>query len=80
LFKYYEGSRLNVLNGIRAISILWVIYGHTMSMSIGYSLNIGTVEKNVLFDWKFLTVSSALYSVDTFFFVGGFILAYGFQK
>jgi hypothetical protein len=51
-----------------------------MSMSIGYSLNIGTVEKNVLFDWKFLTVSSALYSVDTFFFVGGFILAYGFQR
>lgn len=73
LFKYHEGSRLNVLNGIRSLSMLWVIYGHTMSMSI--------VEKNVLFDWKFLTVSSALYSVDTFLFVGGFILlAYGFQR
>lgn len=69
-----------MLNGIRSLAMFWVIYGHAMSMSVGYSENILTIQKHVLDNWKFLTVSGGLYSVDTFFFVGGFLVAYAFLK
>lgn len=56
IFTYKPGSRLNVLNGIRTLAMLWVIFGHEMSLPVGYSLNILSVEKYILSDWKFLIV------------------------
>lgn len=80
LFKYHEGSRLNVLNGVRSLAMLWVILGHEMSMPIGYSTNILNAEKSILSDWRFLVIEAGLYAVDTFYFVGGLLLGYAFMK
>lgn len=75
IFKYHIND-LNVLNGIRALSMLWVIFGHEYSLDISMSENITTVEKYQMGKPIFLIALSGLFSVDTFFFIGGFLAAY----
>lgn len=56
IFKYHPDSRLNVINGVRSLSMLWVIFGHVMSMAVGFSSNLLKAEQNVISNWKFLVV------------------------
>ena len=64
-----------IFNGMRGLSIFWVIFGHE-------ELIRGKVTTNYM-DWKtitreagWVTISAAAYfAVDVFFFVGGFLAA-----
>ncbi|XP_055644145.1 O-acyltransferase like protein-like [Toxorhynchites rutilus septentrionalis] len=63
------------IHGLRALSMLWVILGHTMIVVFKYSDNMElrkVVEKEVLFQ----AILNGAYSVDTFFFISGFLVSY----
>lgn len=73
------------LNGARVLSMFWVVMGHSFIMSegiVGYQnpqdivqspLNQNAAETN----WAFMFVLNAQMSVDTFFFLGGFLFSLG---
>lgn len=69
-------KELEILNGIRVISISTVILGHT----ILYSLRGPVSNPLVMFQWfdrwTFYILMSAPYSVDIFFWLSGFLGSY----
>lgn len=38
-YKYHTGGRLNVLNGVRALAMMWVVFGHVYSLVLGMISN-----------------------------------------
>ncbi|XP_055545537.1 nose resistant to fluoxetine protein 6 isoform X2 [Wyeomyia smithii] len=63
------------IHGLRALSMLWVILGHTMIVVFKYSDNMElrkVVEKEIMFQ----AILNGAYSVDTFFFISGFLVSY----
>jgi peptidoglycan/LPS O-acetylase OafA/YrhL len=75
----YKSNYLNIFNGIKAICMFWVIFGHQFSVRLKYDVNIigipGQVEK-----FFYLFVTGAFLAVDVFFFIGGFLVAYSFLR
>lgn len=67
---------LEILNGLRVISILFVVYGHTFLYSLrGPTSN--PLEFFRWFDlWYFYILMAAPYSVDVFFWLSGFLGTY----
>ncbi|XP_033626269.1 nose resistant to fluoxetine protein 6-like [Asterias rubens] len=66
------------INGIRVISMFWVMLGHTVIFGFSTQITDNTVA---LFAWLqthfgFQAVANAFYSVDSFFFLSGFLLSY----
>lgn len=71
-----KDQNLDIFNGVRFLSLCWVILGHEYLLRITLSFNI-----NVITDLSQKTgfiniVQSGLYAVDVFFFLGGFFVAY----
>jgi hypothetical protein len=66
---------LLIFNGIRMISFLQVVMGHEFYLHMNYMSNPNDFQivQNGTF---MLFLSSCLYSVDVFFWLGGFFLAY----
>eukprot|EP01060_Flectonema_neradi_P010487 TRINITY_DN1757_c0_g1_i5.p1 TRINITY_DN1757_c0_g1~~TRINITY_DN1757_c0_g1_i5.p1 ORF type:complete len:714 (+),score=141.94 TRINITY_DN1757_c0_g1_i5:98-2239(+) len=66
----------NFLNGMRVLSICWVVLGHTLAfpMNPGMDDFINTVELTTKF--RMLIVSSGLLAVDTFFFMSAFLACF----
>ena len=67
------------LNGLRVLSLVWVILGHSFSSGIYYASNIldmQTARRNIVVH---LITSGAL-AVDTFFLMGGFLNAILFVR
>ena len=72
-----EDDDLRVLHGIRFISTCLVVMGHTYYTSIfGPARNLQDLV-TILSGWKFTLTNGAFFCVDTFFFLSGFLLAYG---
>jgi len=73
---YVKGGgdqRLAVLNGVRVLSIGWVILGHGFGyFPIGAVTNMGTVMKMVD-NPSFSIIAGGYFAVDTFFFLSGFL-------
>ncbi|XP_015601894.1 nose resistant to fluoxetine protein 6 isoform X2 [Cephus cinctus] len=66
---------ISTVHGLRAISMAWVILGHTCIVVFKYSDNMEyrkVVEKRFLFQ----TVTNGAFSVDTFFFMGGLLVSF----
>jgi hypothetical protein len=66
----------NVLNGIRTISMFWVIIGHTV---LWYAENIinPTAQAAATQSLWFTLIRGGEYAVDTFFFLSAFLAAWG---
>jgi len=69
-------QRLSVLNGVRVLSICWVIVGHGFSSyTFAPTINLqttGLIFNNTLFG----VVPGGFYAVDSFFFLSGFLTFY----
>ncbi|XP_058791730.1 O-acyltransferase like protein isoform X2 [Phymastichus coffea] len=66
---------ISTIHGLRAISMAWVILGHTCIVVFKYSDNMEyrkVVQKRFLFQ----TIQNGAFSVDTFFFMGGLLVSF----
>lgn len=66
-----------MLNGLRVLSITWVILGHTFFYSLnGPVQNVPGFPLELMDTFSFAFVLSAPFSVDIFFWLSGFLGAY----
>ncbi|EDW86385.1 uncharacterized protein Dwil_GK17715 [Drosophila willistoni] len=63
------------IHGLRAFSMAWVILGHTCIVVFKYSDNM-EMRKEVEQNFFFQAVTNGPFSVDTFFFISGFLISY----
>ncbi|XP_068723266.1 nose resistant to fluoxetine protein 6-like [Montipora capricornis] len=64
------------VNGVRVLSLWWVILGHTyetLASRLTYDILLGL---NIIHRFTFATISSAFFSVDSFFVLSGLLVAY----
>lgn len=73
--KPLQPKEILFLHGIRAVAIIWIVLGHTYSISF---LSVPTINANSLLDdfKNFLSpvVFSAVMAVDTFFMLSAMLL------
>ncbi|OWF37158.1 nose resistant to fluoxetine protein 6-like [Mizuhopecten yessoensis] len=74
-----EGS-LTAINGMRFLSITWVILGHNFSSGTSFSVNMLPFYGKMINRWTFQTIGNAFVSVDSFFTMSGLLLSYLFMK
>ena len=62
------------MDGIRSLAFLMVVFGHLWGSTAGtsYSGEVGLLLKK----WIFLNLADMLYSVDMFFWLGGFFIGF----
>ncbi|CAL7947882.1 unnamed protein product [Xylocopa violacea] len=76
-----DGNSLNisVLHGIKFLGMLWIVMGHTLYFGKYYLANKATVfEMNETFITQIF--SNATFSVDTYFFISGYLLSHLFLR
>ncbi|CAG2236562.1 unnamed protein product [Mytilus edulis] len=71
---------LTCINGIRFLSMTWVILGHTYTMPLQMSDNMVSFFPKMLKRWTFGAIANATVSVDTFFTLSGCLLTYLVMK
>ncbi|CAF1430753.1 unnamed protein product [Rotaria sordida] len=62
------------INGIRVLSLFWIIIAHSVLFGLSYTSNVTDIlvsTRNIAFQ----LISSAQFSVDTFFVLSGFLTA-----
>ena len=64
------------LDGIKVLSLVWIILGHTQLWSIFFDSNSAHVSKNVLTRFSYQAILSSPFGYDTFFLLSGVLLAY----
>ena len=71
-------NAITSINGIRVISMFWVITGHTYlwGMTYGVTANIEEAAKTVPKRFFFQPIDNAFLSVDSFFVLSGLLLSY----
>ncbi|XP_033118039.1 nose resistant to fluoxetine protein 6-like [Anneissia japonica] len=72
--KQGEGS-LGALNGIRVLSLWWVILGHNYVTTMTILSNPSKIL-DVLSRFTFQAIGNATFSVDSFFFLSGLLVTY----
>ncbi|XP_071955725.1 nose resistant to fluoxetine protein 6-like [Antedon mediterranea] len=76
ILKTKQGEQsLGALNGIRVISLWWVMLGHTYVFAMTLFSN-STKIIEVLSRFTFQAVGNATFSVDSFFFLSGLLVTY----
>jgi len=78
-----KGVDLRSLNGLRAVSMFWVILGHTLTYIIwiggiaypGRLVNPNNINM-VVKKWFISIYSGGFFAVDTFFFLSGLLVAF----
>ena len=77
--KMGERETMDIFNGVRVMSMGWVVYGHVFLIRIAYTVLSNPENVN---DWlkdpKGIMIYGAFYAVDTFFWLSGFLMAYFF--
>ncbi|XP_053380235.1 nose resistant to fluoxetine protein 6-like [Mercenaria mercenaria] len=67
---------LTSVNGIRFVSMTWVILGHTYAFGLTLTDNVATYFPQLMKRFTFQAVSNATVSVDTFFVLSGLLVSY----
>lgn len=73
--KSVGGDTISCIHGLRALSMMWIILGHTCIILAKYADNMEYrryVEKIFVFQF----VANGAFSVDTFFFISGFLVSF----
>lgn len=73
-------STYSFLNGIRALSLFWIILGHSFVFQTIVSDNIIHILDNVYNSYIMQLLLGAVFGVDTFFFISGFLAVFVFLK
>ncbi|CAL4126106.1 unnamed protein product, partial [Meganyctiphanes norvegica] len=71
---------ITCIHGIRFLSICWVIIGHQWVFSVNFISNPIPTSQYLLKPFMFQIIANAFLSVDTFFFMSGLLVAYGFMN
>ena len=69
-------KELEILNGVRFISIVFVILGHTFLYSLRGPTSNPLAMLEWFDDWLFSIIQAAPYAVDVFFWLSGFLGSY----
>ncbi|XP_052787971.1 nose resistant to fluoxetine protein 6-like [Mya arenaria] len=67
---------LTSINGIRFITMLWVVLGHTYGVGTGIIDNAATFLPVVFKRFTYQVIVNATFAVDTFFVLSGLLVAY----
>ncbi|GFR63502.1 nose resistant to fluoxetine protein 6-like [Elysia marginata] len=67
---------LSCLNGIRVISISWVVLGHTVLHIARNGDNVLTYSQDAIKRWSFMPIINGTFSVDTFFVLSAILVSY----
>uniref|UniRef100_A0A914XX72 Nose resistant-to-fluoxetine protein N-terminal domain-containing protein n=1 Tax=Panagrolaimus superbus TaxID=310955 RepID=A0A914XX72_9BILA len=71
----YKKDQIGPINCLRVISMCWVIVSHTVANCIGYTNN--ALDYIKILDYPLSEIiENAWFSVDTFFFISGVLLAF----
>ncbi|XP_013412597.1 nose resistant to fluoxetine protein 6 [Lingula anatina] len=72
-----QGSgALTCVNGIRFLSLSWVIWGHSYAFCFTFVGNIGPIFEEYKNSWTMQPLWSGTFSVDTFFVMSGLLVTY----
>ncbi|XP_077994444.1 nose resistant to fluoxetine protein 6-like [Glandiceps talaboti] len=72
----HSSGTLAAIHGIRVLSMWWVILGHSVTFTMGFSDNGFTYAQDVMPRFTFQAILNATFSVDTFFFLSGLLVTY----
>ncbi|XP_066155257.1 nose resistant to fluoxetine protein 6-like [Euwallacea fornicatus] len=79
-FKHTSGDQIQVIHGLRVISMMWIVVGHTFFFLTDYPSMDANFIENFEWTWNSFYLSTAHLAVDTFFFLSGFLMAYQYLK
>ena len=74
-FKNEDDNPYKIFNGIRALSIFWVILGHDYLIRFRLPANINSIPLYLPEAGMLTLIPSAYFAVDVFFFMGGLLAA-----
>ncbi|CAF1089611.1 unnamed protein product [Adineta steineri] len=77
--KKEDENSFAFINGLRVLSLFWVIIGHSVLDSLAYTSNVVDVlswTKNIFFQ----LIINATFTVDTFFVISGFLTTIAFVR
>lgn len=69
-------QNLDIFNGVRFLSMCWIILGHTYFVRINLSFNLDYLADLMKTPGISTIVGAASFSVDVFFCIGGFFVAF----
>ena len=75
--KKGQDPNLLVFNGIRTLMIFWVIYGHVALLVITFGFTNLIESEFIMGQKEIVVIIAGFYTVDVFFFLGGFFAAFG---
>lgn len=73
-------STYSFLHGIRAMSLLWIILGHSFVFQLNIADNLIHIFDTLRNSFLTQLLVGAVFSVDTFFFISGFLAVSVFIK
>lgn len=74
LLKYDKNNELNILNGIKVLTMIFILFGHRFMYLVGNPMNNPKFLENIYQYGPDILLTSTMNLVDPFFFISGFIL------